>query len=320
MTNPSIAALNEKANAIVREIEQVIVGKQDTVRFVLAALLSNGHVLLEDIPGVGKTTLAKAIARTIGCSFKRVQFTPDLLPADITGTVVFSQKTSEFEFRPGPVFANVVLADEINRATPKTLSSLLECMEELQVTSDGVTYPVPRPFFVIATQNNVERRSTFPLPESQLDRFLMRLSMGYPAKGDENLMLESQLVDHPIHKVQPILSGDELADLQRIVKGVHIDPSVREYIVDVVTRTRELPEVDLGASPRGSIGLLHASRAIAALDGRAYVLPDDVKAAAVPVLAHRLALKPDAAMRGLDSRTLIATALNEVAVPVSYER
>ena len=319
MSVASMSVLNEKVGAIIREVEQVIVGKQDTLRLALAAMLAGGHVLLEDIPGVGKTTLAKAIAIAAGCSFKRVQFTPDLLPADITGANVYSQKTSEFEFRPGPVFANVVLADEINRATPKTLSALLECMEEQQITSDGVTHPAPNPFYVIATQNNVERRTTFQLPESQLDRFLMRLSMGYPDKAQESLILENQLLDHPIHKVEAVLSAQDILEMQQVVRQIHVDPSIRDYVVNLVTRTRERSEVELGASPRGSIGLLNASRAVAGLNGRDYVLPDDVKSVAGPVLAHRMIMRPEASLKGMNTERLVAAVLNEVPVPVSYE-
>jgi len=320
MSAASITVLRDKVSSVIREIEGVIVGKQDTVRLAVAALLCNGHVLVDDIPGVGKTTLAKALARTIGGSFKRIQFTPDLLPADITGTSVFNQKTCEFEFRPGPIFANVVLADEINRATPKTLSSLLECMEELQVTVDGVTYPVPRPFFIIATQNNVERRSAYPLPESQLDRFLMRLSMGYPDKAGETKILENQLHEHPIARVVRALGDEDLSSLQDTVRQVRVDPCISEYVVEIVSRTRERSETDLGASPRGSIGLLNAGRAMAALAGRDYTLPDDIKSVAIPVLAHRLMMKPDAALKGITAERLVMEILHEVAVPVAYDR
>jgi MoxR-like ATPase len=320
MSAASIAILNDKVSSVVKEIERAIVGKQDTVRLAVAALLCNGHVLVDDIPGVGKTTLAKALARTIGGSFRRIQFTPDLLPADITGTSVFNQKTCEFEFRPGPIFANVVLADEINRATPKTLSSLLECMEEQQVTVDGVTYFVPKPFFIIATQNNAERRSAYPLPESQLDRFLMRLSMGYPDKAGEALILENQLEEHPIVSVKSVLGDGELSLLQQMVRNVRVDPCIGEYVVEIVSRTRERSETDLGASPRGSIGLLNAGRAMAALAGREYTLPDDIKSVAVPVLAHRLLMKQDAAMKGITPERLVTDILHEVAVPVAYER
>lgn len=319
MSAASIDILNDKVCSVIKEIERVIVGKQDTVRLAVAALLCNGHVLVDDIPGVGKTTMAKALAITIGGSFKRIQFTPDLLPADITGTSIFNQKTCDFEFRPGPIFANVVLADEINRATPKTLSSLLECMEEQQVTVDGVTYFVPKPFFIIATQNNAERRSAYPLPESQLDRFLMRLSMGYPDKAGEALILENQLEEHPIAGVRSVLGDGELFQLQQMVRNVRVDPCIGEYVVEIVSRTRERSETDLGASPRGSIGLLNAGRAMAALAGREYTLPDDIKSVAVPVLAHRLLMKQDAAMKGITPERLVTDILHEVAVPVAYE-
>jgi MoxR-like ATPase len=271
-------------------------------------------VLVEDVPGVGKTTLAKAVAKAVGCSFSRIQFTPDLLPADVTGTTIYSQKTGEFYFRQGPIFANVVLADEINRATPKTQSALLECMEELQVTVDGATRRVPEPFIVIATQNNIESGSTYPLPEAQLDRFMMRVSVGYPSRADEIAVLDAQLHGHPLADVSPVMMPDELATLQEGVKSVHLDSSLKDYIVDIVNTTRTRPDVLLGASPRGSLALMRTVRALAAFEGRDYVLPDDVKVAASPVLAHRLMLAHDS-WRSNAGDQVIREVLASVPVP-----
>lgn len=305
----------QKANAILDEIETVIIGKRDMVRLVLSAVLCNGHILIEDVPGVGKTTLAKALARILGCSFKRIQFTPDLLPADITDTSVFNQKTGEFEFRRGPVFAQFVLADEINRATPKAQSSLLECMEEKQVTVDGNSYPLPTPFFVIATENNVEYQGTYPLPEGQLDRFMIRLALGYPDGSEESLILENHAVEHPLANARQVVSADDVVSLQHAVRDVFLEASLRDYIVEIVTATRNHPSVLLGASPRGSINLSQASRSMALLAGREYVLPDDIKTLAVPVLAHRLILKPEARMHRISPEDVVTEILSTAAVP-----
>ena len=275
------------------QIETVIVGKRPAVELALTAFLAGGHVLIEDIPGVGKTTLAKALARALGLVFKRVQFTPDLLPADITGTTIFNQKTAQFEFREGPVFANIVLADEINRATPKTQSSLLECMEEQQVTTDGITYILPHPFFVIATENHIESHGTYPLPEAQLDRFLLRLSLGYPDAAEESRILDQQTRVRPLTALEPVTSREEILRLQEETRAVFVAPALRDYIVALVGATRVHPMAALGASPRGSLGLLHAAQAYAAVSGRTYVQPDDIKRLAVPVLAHRLILRPE---------------------------
>ncbi|MBI2842282.1 MAG: MoxR family ATPase [Armatimonadetes bacterium] len=303
--------------AAAEEIGRVMVGKEDVIRLVLSALLARGHVLIEDVPGVGKTTLAKAVARTVGCSFSRVQFTPDLLPSDITGVSIYNQKTGEFRFQPGPVFANVVLADEINRATPKTQSALLECMEELQVTVDGATRPLPQPFLVIATENNVEQGSTYPLPEAQLDRFLVRVSIGYPSRRDEVAILDAQLREHPLHNVSGVMLSDELALFQQEIMNIHLDDALKGYIVDIVTATRGRPDIALGASPRGSLAIMRIVRARAAISGRDYVLPDDIKAVAAPVLAHRIMLghdnwQPDAAQH------IIRDIVAAVPVPVKY--
>lgn len=314
------AEVAERIRQVVNQVETVIVGKRDVVELAVVALLCNGHLLIEDIPGVGKTTLAKTLALSLGCAFKRIQFTPDLLPADITGTNIFNQKNQEFEFRQGPVFANVVLADEINRATPKTQAALLECMEEMQVTSDGVTHPLPRPFFVIATQNNIEHAGTYSLPEAQLDRFLMRVSIGYPAQGDEVQMLAAQVRSHPIGGVRAVISTEELLSLQEAVRSVFVHKSVAAYIVELVTSTRDHSQIEVGASPRGSLALLHASQAYAASLGRDFVLPDDIKTLAPVVLAHRIVLSPEARARGIEDTAVIADLLNRVPVPVGIPK
>lgn len=301
---------------VVDEVEKAIVGKRNMVELAVLTLLCDGHLLIEDIPGVGKTTLAKALARAIGGKFRRIQFTPDLLPADVTGTNVFNPKTLGFELHPGPVFANVVLADEINRATPKTQSSLLECMEERQVTIDGVSHPLPKPYFVIATQNNVEMLGTYPLPEAQMDRFFIRLSLGYPAPHDEVMILSRQQQEHPLQHVQQVADPDQIVQAQQEIRAVFVHDAVRNYIVNLVNATRRHPHVQLGASPRGSLNLMHAGQAYAVLQGRDYVLPDDVKAVASAVLSHRLILKPEARVRGVDSAQVVAEVLQQVAVPI----
>ncbi|MCC2669060.1 MAG: hypothetical protein K0Q72_1531 [Armatimonadetes bacterium] len=311
-----IADLRPSLQRVIDEIETVIVGKRPVIEHALVALLSNGHLLVEDVPGTGKTMLARSIAKCIDGEFRRIQFTPDLLPADITGTSIFNQKTQEFNFHTGPVFANVVLADEINRATPKTQSSLLEAMEEFQVTADGITRPLPRPFFVIATQNNVEYQGTFPLPESQLDRFVMRLSMGYPAPREEVEILGRQAHGHPIDHLRPVITVEELQALQTVVQGVEVSLPVREYIVDLVGATRESPQLVLGSSMRGSLDLLHCSQAYAAMHGRTHVLPDDVKELAEAVLAHRLITHPETRMRRIDAGQVIRDLLRQVPIPM----
>jgi len=303
--------------ALQDNVERVVVGKHGEVESALIALACEGHVLIEDVPGVGKTVLAKALARSIGCSFKRLQFTPDLLPSDVTGVSIFNQKSGEFEFRPGPVIAQIVLADEINRATPKTQASLLEAMEERQVTVDGVTYLMPRPFMVMATQNPIEYEGTFPLPEAQLDRFLMRIRLGYPARGDEVEILDRQQRSHPLEQLAQVASVDELLAVQAQVREVEVAPALRGYIVDIVSATRVHPDVYLGASPRGSLGLFRAAQARALLAGRGYVLPDDVKALAEPVLAHRLIINPASRLKNVEAGTVIREILDSLPVPGS---
>jgi MoxR-like ATPase len=305
----------ERARAIIEAIETVIVGKHEAVQLVVIGLLCNGHVLIEDIPGVGKTMLARSLAAALGAQYRRIQFTPDLLPADITGTSIFNQKTSEFSFRPGPIFTNVLLADEINRATPKTQSSLLEGMEEFQVTVDGATRELERPFLVIATENPIEYRGTYPLPEAQLDRFLMRIRLGYPSPEDEVIVLERQVKQHPIYSVKPVVGKDEVLQMQANVRDVHIDDSLKQYMVEIVAATRNHALLALGASPRASLGLMRTGQARAALLGRDFVLPDDIKALAAPVLCHRLILKPEARLRQSDLVSLVHEILEQVPVP-----
>ncbi len=307
-------ALSER---IVRNVEKVIVGKRQEVQLVLVALLCKGHVLVEDVPGVGKTMLAKAIARSIGCTFKRIQFTPDLLPSDVTGVSVFNQQTSQFEYRPGPVVAQIVLADEINRATPKTQSSLLESMEEGQVTVDGVTHMLPNPFIVLATENPIEYEGTFPLPEAQLDRFLIRISLGYPGHRGEVEILNRQHFQHPMDTLTQEVDADELIAAQNAVRQVHVDDTLKEYIVSVVEATREHDDVYLGAGPRGSLALYNTSRAWAAMSGRDYVIPDDIKALAGPTLSHRVIVSPGARMKNVDGRMVIREILMSTGVPGS---
>jgi MoxR-like ATPase len=309
------SAVQAVARVASDNVERVIVGKRREVQLVLVALLCRGHVLIEDVPGVGKTVLAKAIARSIGCTFKRIQFTPDLLPSDVTGVNVFNQQTSRFEFRPGPVVAQMVLADEINRATPKTQAALLEAMEEAQVTVDGVTHPLPAPFVVLATENPIEYEGTFPLPEAQLDRFLIRLSLGYPGRAGELEMLDRQHRGHPLDSLQQAVRVEDLLLAQAAVREVHVSPPVKEYIISLVEATRAHDDVYLGASPRGSLAMYNASRAWAALQGRDYVTPDDVKALAEPTLAHRVIVNPAARMKNVDSRVVVADLLARVPVP-----
>jgi len=306
--------VQEAAERTTGNIEHVIVGKHAEVRLALVALLCEGHILIEDVPGVGKTMLAKALSRSIGTSFRRIQFTPDLLPSDVTGLSIFNQKTQDFEFRPGPIMAQIVLADEINRATPKTQSALLECMEERQATIDGVSYPMPSPFLVIATQNPIEYEGTFALPEAQLDRFLLRIRLGYPKPMEELVILDEQKRLHPIESIQQVLALDELRQMQAGVKEIYVDQGVADYIIRLVTATREHADVYLGASPRGSLHLYRAAQALAAINGRDYVIPDDVKQLAVPVLGHRIIVRSQASLREVDNDAIVREILSTVSI------
>jgi MoxR-like ATPase len=301
---------------IADNVSQVIQGKRQEVRLALVCLVAEGHLLIEDVPGVGKTMLAKSVARSIDCSFRRIQFTPDLLPTDVTGVNVYNQERGDFEFKPGAIFANIVLGDEINRASPKTQSALLESMEEHQVTMDGVTYHLGIPFMVIATQNPIEHEGTYPLPEAQLDRFMMRLSIGYPSMESEQGILTTHGVASTLEDIQPVADARAVSDMIMMAREVHVAQALQRYIVTFADATRRHPDVYLGASPRASIMLLRASRALAASDGRDYVTPDDVKALVVPVMAHRLLLSPDATMGGRTSATVLAELMDEVPVPV----
>jgi len=312
-----VGQIAQKAETIVRQIENVIIGKRSVIEKAVITLLCNGHLLLEDVPGVGKTMLAKSIAKSIGGEFRRIQFTPDLLPSDITGSSVFNQKTMEFEFRAGPIFGNVVLADEINRATPKTQAALLEAMEERQVTTDGITHSLPEPFFVVATQNNVELTGTYPLPEAQLDRFFSRLTLGYPDKTAESEVLFTQVHSHPIETLQQATTPEELRALQLAVRQVKVAKQIREYIVEIVAETRTANQIVLGASPRGSLLLMLASQAHAAVNGADFVSPDDVKAMAAAVLGHRIIPRADLKTRGVSAEELIEDIVSSVRVPVS---
>jgi MoxR-like ATPase len=303
------------AERVTDNVEKVIIGKRREVQLTLIALLCEGHLLIEDVPGVGKTMLARSIARSIGCSFRRIQFTPDMLPSDVTGVSVFNQKTREFEFRPGPVIAQIVLADEINRATPKTQSALLEAMEERQITVDGVTYPMELPFLVLATQNPIEYEGTFPLPEAQIDRFMMRLSLGYPAPADEMRILESQRERHPIQGIAQVITAEELLAAQAAVKQIYVDDLIKEYIVELANATRRHPDVYLGVSPRGGLALFKTSRAYAALQGRDYVIPDDVKALLETTFAHRLIISPSARIKNVEARAVVEQIAGSVPVP-----
>lgn len=304
-----------KIKDILDNIGKVILGKSQELEFALMALLSQGHLLIEDVPGTGKTTLAKAIARSFGCSFQRIQFAPDILPSDITGVSIFNQKTGDFEFRPGPIFGQIILADEINRASPKTQAALLECMEERQVTVEGVTRKMPRPFLVIATENTVERDGTFPLPEAELDRFLMQIRLGYPSFRDEIAVMEKQQYVHPIEQLQQVATAEELLQLQEATKAIYVDNLVKEYIVRLVEATRSYPDVFLGASPRGSLSLFRTAQARALIAGRDFVTPDDVKALAVSVLSHRLIVKLALRSDGFRTEAIVRDVMDKVPVP-----
>jgi len=306
----------EFAQAVKDNVGHVIIGKSDVTELLLVALLTEGHVLLEDVPGIGKTTLAKALARSLDCSFARIQFTPDLLPSDVTGLNYYNQKSQEFEFRPGPVLSQILLADEINRATPRTQSSLLEAMQEQQVTVDGETHLLPRPFLVLATQNPIELEGTFPLPEAQLDRFLMQLSLGYPSEDEEEEMLLTYQRDDPLLDLKPVASTEDVLELHRAVRETHVSDDVRRYILRVVRTTREHEAVDLGVSPRGTLSLFKASQALAAVRGRDFVIPSDVQYLCGPVLTHRLHISPQIRLRGRTPAEVVSEIVGTVPVPV----
>lgn len=310
-----ISKVQELGNKLKDNLGKVIIGKDDSILLTIIAFLCQGHILIEDVPGVGKTMLARSLAKSLGCDFKRIQFTPDMLPSDVTGVSIYNQNTREFEFRPGPLMAQIVLADEINRATPKTQSALLEAMEERQMTVDGTTYILPVPFMVMATQNPIEYEGTFPLPEAQLDRFLMRIDLGYTSLGNEIRILEEQQIIHPILELRPVITTEEILVAQDTIKHIHVSDPVKRYIVQMVRETREHPEVYLGASPRGSLGLFRSGQARAALSGRDYVLPDDVKILAPNVLSHRVVVSPAARLTDVSAVKIVREILDSLAVP-----
>ncbi len=314
-TGRTLDELVRAAHRVATAVESVIEGKAEAVRLALTVLLAEGHVLIEDVPGVGKTMLAKALARSTDCSVRRIQFTPDLLPSDITGVSAYNQERREFEFKPGPVFANIVVGDEINRASPKTQSALLECMEERQVTVDGTTYPLAPPFMVIATQNPIEMEGTYPLPEAQRDRFTARISMGYPSAESELAMLDAHGSSSPLEALEPVAMAEDMRDLIAAVRNVHVADALKQYVISLVTATRSTPELRLGASPRATLHLLRASRARAALDGRDFVIPDDVQALALPVLAHRLLPSAEALVARQLPEQVLATIVEQVPLP-----
>jgi MoxR-like ATPase len=303
------------AEQIINNVGKVIIGKRNEIRSTVIGLLCDGHILIEDVPGVGKTMLARALSRSIGCTFSRIQFTPDMLPSDVTGVSVYNQKTMEFEFRPGPIVSQIVLADEINRATPKTQAALLEAMEQHQITVDGTTYRLGPPFQILATQNPIEYEGTFPLPEAQLDRFLIRIELGYPTPQEEIAMLESQQFQHPVNLVQQVIGVQDLLAAQQAVRQVYIAPEIKRYIVDLVNATRRHPDVYLGASPRGALALFRTAQARAAIVGRDYVQPDDVKALAEATLAHRIIVGPAARIKDISAQTIVRDILTSVPVP-----
>ncbi len=312
----SIADVKTMADQVRDNVGRVIVGKSEVVDLALVALLCEGHILFEDVPGIGKTTLAKALARSLGCTYRRIQFTPDVLPSDVTGLSVFNQKTQEFEFRPGPLITQVLLADEINRATPRTQSALLEAMQERQITVDGVTRVLPRPFLVLATQNPIELEGTFPLPEAQIDRFFVRLGLGYPSAEEENTILLRFERAEPLDSLEPVLDADSVLALQQAVRTVRVEASVREYIVALVRATRTHPSIELGSSPRGSLYLYRGAQALAALHGRDFVLPDDVKSLTPSIITHRLIIGAQTRLRGRNAEQIVKEIVDSVPVPV----
>ena len=311
-----VSQIKAAADRLTENIGRVIVGKKEVIELVLVALLCEGHLLIEDVPGIGKTMLAKATAKSLGGSFRRIQFTPDLLPSDVTGIHYFNQKTSEFQFRPGPIIANIVLADEINRATPRTQSCLLECMQEQQITVDEETVPLPRPFLVMATQNPIELEGTFPLPEAQLDRFLLRVKLGYPTEGEEGAILTRFQQENPLDALFSVVEAAELLELQRLCRQVYVEDSVRNYVIAITRATRNHQDIELGASPRASLSLYLAAQSLAAIRGRNYVIPDDVKYLAVPTLAHRLIARTEARLRGRSLGDIVTEIVSTLPVPV----
>jgi len=319
MDELTVGKIQAFGGKVKENVEKVIIGKGDVVELVILALLCEGHVLIEDIPGVGKTVLAKSIARSLGCSFHRIQCTPDLLPSDITGTYIFNQKTSDFEFRPGPIMAQIVLTDEINRTTPRTQSALLEAMQERQVTAEGETKMLPRPFMVLATQNPIEQEGTFPLPEAQLDRFLIKIKIGYPSSEDDKKLLARFRQDDPLEDLKPVVSADELMQMQAVCRDVHVAADVEDYIIRLVHATREHPSLQLGASPRAMLALYHTSQVIAALRGRSFVIPDDVKYLTVCTLSHRIIPKAESSLRGNSAEQALKEIIDSVSVPVENE-
>lgn len=311
-----IPTLHPKVEVILNNMERVIVGKREEIILCLTALLADGHVLLEDVPGVGKTMLVKSLAKSVSSTFKRIQFTPDLLPSDVLGVSIYNPKALEFEFRPGPIMGNIILADEINRTSPKTQSALLEGMEEKSVTIDGHTFPLPRPFLVMATQNPIEYEGTYPLPEAQLDRFLLKIHMGYPSFAEEMEVLSRVQEELPIQELTPVITLDELLSMQKEVKGVFVDDTIKQYIISIVTRTRNHPQIYLGVSPRGSIALMQASKSYAYIQGRDFVLPDDIQFLAPFVFAHRMILQSQARYDGVNAEEIISSILSDTKVPI----
>ena len=309
------AVVTDLVKRVIANVEHAIVGKRKQLVLSMVAWLSGGHILLEDVPGVAKTMLARALARSIGCRFKRIQCTPDLLPSDVTGTSIFNQKTSEFEFRAGPIFAQILLADEINRATPRTQAALLEAMAEARVTVDGTTHDLRQPFLVIATQNPIDHEGTFPLPEAQLDRFLMRFSLGYPTQDEELRMLELLQHQHPLETLQPVASGEELVAAQAAIRHIHVDPKIRQYLLQIVHDSRVHSDLALGGSPRATIALFRCAQAMAAIRGRGYVQPDDVKRIVAPVMNHRLIVRPESRLRKITAEGVLEQIVSEIAVP-----
>jgi MoxR-like ATPase len=307
--------IRDFSEKLISNVSKVIIGKRDEIRLAVICLLCEGHLLIEDIPGVGKTMLARSLAQSLGGSFGRIQFTPDMLPSDVTGVSIYNQADQEFEFRPGPVMSEIVLADEINRATPKTQSALLEAMQEKQITVDGITHALPELFMVMATQNPIEHEGTFRLPEAQLDRFLMRIQIGYPAEKDEMEMLDRQQYKHPINSLGPVVSVEEVLEMQQSLREIHIAPPVKQYLIDLVQHTRQHESIYLGASPRGSLGLYRASQALAAIEGRDYITPDDIQSVAGPILTHRVILAPGARLQERSEENILTEILESVQVP-----